>query len=147
MPSPPPKAGGGWLFVPYIAESGKSEVQDWLTQLREDRFTDFVFFQETLRPLFVTEGPFKVGPPYWEGLGEGLYEVRFGRCRLYCSVEDARQIVMYRGVVKRWPKFDAKDRKFCERGREDFKSQEYDQEKRGYLYRDHCQKRSQSGNK
>jgi hypothetical protein len=69
----------------------------------------------------------------------------WGRCRIYCSVEHARRVFMYDGVIKRWRAFDKADRQRCERGRADVASGRYDEEEREYLYHDYCQKRQTNG--
>ena len=108
---------------------------DFLEDLRGQALAKYVLFQEVLRPQFESRGPFNVGPPYWENLGDGWHDIRWGgRCRVYCSVENPRLIVMYAGAIKRWRTFDPGDRRRCENGRADFLGHDYDQEKREYLY-------------
>ncbi len=143
MSSSPPGHGGGWRLVPYVTATGRCQVLDFLEALRSQAFAKYVHFQEVLRPEFETRGPFNVGPPSWENLGDGWHDIRWGgRCRIYCSVEDARLIVMYIGVIKRWRTFDRSDRKRCANGRADFLSEDYDQEQREYLYYARCQRQS-----
>jgi len=136
---------GSWRLVPYIAPSGRSQVLDFLDSLRLKDFPRFVQVREVLMPEIENRGPFLIGPPIWEGLGAGFYEIRSARVRLYCSVMDPRLVMMYRGVVKRWPRFREEDRRICQRARKDAESDAYDQEKREYLYRGICKKRGQAG--
>ena len=136
MPRPPSRCGGGWLLVPYITAKGRCPVRVFLEELKRQALAKYVQFQEVLRAELETRGPFEVGPPYWEGLGAGFYDIRWsGRCRIYCSLEGEQQIVMYIGCVKRWRTFESDDRHTCEGYRADFQSEQYDQEQREYLYR------------
>lgn len=135
MPSQPSGHRTRWLLLPYVAPSGRSQVLDFLDGLRESDFDRFAYFHEVLKPQFESTGPFEVGPPHWEGLGRGLFEIRWARCRIYCSVEPPKLVVMYLGLVKRWRRFEPNDRKICDRNRSDFLSDGYDTEKREYMYR------------
>lgn len=124
---------GPWRFVPYIKGSGRSQVLEYLEALRESDYRAYVALEEVVIPLLEAQGPFKTGPPYWKGLGDGWYEVRSGRERLYCCIEGNRIVVMLVGRTKRWREFRDSDRKVCETARADYRSTEYDQEKRRYL--------------
>lgn len=131
----PPLKRGGWRLVPYIKATGRCQVLDFLVALRARALTKYVTFQEVVKPLLEERGPFQVGPPYWENLGDGWHDIRWsGRCRIYCSVEDPELVVMYTGCEKRWRTFDDGDRQACESGQADFTSNDYDQEQREYLY-------------
>jgi hypothetical protein len=111
MPSPPPASGGGWKLVPYIEANGKSQVLDWIAEMRKKDFRDYVQLRESLWPEFESRGPFAVGGRYWAALGDALYEIRFAnRRRIYCSIKNPRLVMMYMGVLKMWPKFRPKDR-------------------------------------
>jgi len=106
----------------------------------------YAHFQHVVRPEMEVRGPFEVNGRYWESLGQGLYEIRFGKGRIYCSVIGLRRLIMlYRAVIKRWPKFRPEDRRFCEQCKPDAESADYDQEKREYLYRNLCQRRTANG--
>jgi hypothetical protein len=133
-----------WRTVPYVSPSGASEVVDYLRDLRDGNRKSWEFF-ENIRSQIVERGPFIVGPPYWEGVGGELFEVSWGRHRVYCSVEEPRLVVMYCAVYKLWPKFRSADRRKCETRRSDFRSGEYDEESRSYLYEMHRQKRDNRG--
>ena len=142
MPSPPPNQGGGWSFVPYITPSGKCEVLDDLDRLRGKEMKKYAQFEKVIKPAMEKYGPFEVGGGYWESVTGGLYEVRFGRGRIYCSLR-SQLIMMYRYVTKFWPKMRPTDRTFCERCRAEADSVDYegDYEKRSLLYRGICQRR------
>lgn len=143
MPNPPPSSGGGWRLVPYIMSSGHSPVLDFLDELQESnlkRYENFI----TLRAEFQTNGPFAMGY-YWEGLKDGLFEISWGRCRIYCCIRDPRQIMMLLGAIKLWKKFLNSDRKLCLQYKGDIESGTYDQEHREYRYRVYCQRRGQDG--
>ena len=134
-----------WRLVPYIAPSGHSAVMDFLGELHRTEPKSFIKFHEIVVPRLEERGPFHVGPPMWEGLGDGLWEIRWGRCRIYCSIEHVRRVFMYDGVIKRWRAFDKTDRQRCQQGRADVASGDYDEEEREYLYHDYCQKRQTNG--
>ena len=130
----PPQKGGGWRLVPYILPSGRCPVFDeFFDQLRRTNLKRFVEYRDIWKPEFEKHGPL-VGPPHWEPLRGGLFEIRWGRCRIYCSPESERRIVMYMGVVKRWPKFTNRDRRACEERRAEFLSPVYDQDERERAY-------------
>jgi hypothetical protein len=115
-----------------------------LERLKADNLKSWLHFEEIRRQM-LERGPFAVGPPYWEGLGDGLYEISWGRNRVYCSVETERCVVMYLGVYKLWKKFRRSDRRACEARRNDFLSAAYDQEQRELKYLAHCQRRGKNG--
>lgn len=144
MPNPPPSSGGGWRLVPYIKSSGHSPVLDFLEQLRLGDMKRYAPFQ-MLRKEFESRGPFAVGGPYWEGLGGGLFDISWGRCRIYCSLTDPRQIMMLLGLIKRWRTFTNSDRRLCEQYKSDIESGAYDQEQREYRYQAYCERRGQGG--
>jgi hypothetical protein len=145
MPKPPP-SGGGWTLVPYVTDRGRCPIRDWLEDLRVRKPPAYDQLMTLHRPRIEAHGPHLLGARYWVPLGDDLYEIRWsGRCRIYCSMESRRRIMMYMGVIKRWPKFDSTDRKTCIARRADFRSSDYDQEQREYLYHDLCQKRRENG--
>lgn len=131
-----------WRTVPYIAPDGRSDVLDYLNDLRS---RDVRAWQriENIREQFIARGPFVVGPPYWEGVGGGLYEIRSNHYRVYCSVESEQRVVMYVAVFKLWKKF--RHRTLCDTRRADFLSADYDEQKREYLYLARSQKRGRNG--
>jgi hypothetical protein len=132
-------------LVPYVKASGSCPVMDFLEDLRSSDLRTFLWFNEVLRPLIEERGPFEIGGSYWEALGDGLYEISFGRRRIYCSVEGRRVIMMYQAVRKTWQKFRKSDRKLCEQARAEVQSGEYDEEKRAYLYKLYIQRRTRNG--
>lgn len=133
-----------WRLIPYVAPSGHSPVLEFLDELHRTKPKWFLDFHNRVKPALVRRGPF-VGGPMWDGLGGSLGEIRWGRCRVYCSTESDRRIVMYEGVVKRWRVFQNKHRRLCEQRRDDFLSVEYDEESRGYRYEVYCQRRAKNG--
>ena len=146
MPNPPPQSGGGWRLVPYISASGRCPVREFLRDLKRSNPRAAADFYELWRPRFEKHGPFVVGPPHWEGLGDELYEIRWcGKCRIYCSVEPIRRVLMYMGVVKRWRRFDPEHRRTCDNRRADVRSKDYDDQKREYIYHGVNQKRRENG--
>jgi hypothetical protein len=145
MDKPPPdQSGGEWRLVPYIAPSGKSQVLRFLEDYRQSDFNGYAHLVEVVFPQLKATGPF-TGPPHWEPLGGGLGEIRSRQCRIYCAVLSARRVMMLMGVIKRWRIFRNSDRRYCETCRTDAESSAYDQEKRGYLYKLHCQRRRANG--
>lgn len=134
--SPPrsPQPSAGWTLAPYITEQGRSELSDWLQGLRKSHFRRWVDFEKVKRPLLETRGPLIVGPPLWEALKGGLFEIRWWKCRIYCSIKDPKTVIMYRGAIKYWTKFLDEDREFCERCRIDAEGAEYDHEARNFRY-------------
>jgi len=134
-----------WRLVPYIGESGHSQILDWLEDVHAQHPTRYIEWQEVVKRRLLDHGPFAVGPPLWEGLGDGFFEVRWGRCRIYCSVESGRRVMMYEGAIKRWRKFDLRTRRICEQRRADVQSDAYDEEQRNYRYLDYCKKRGRNG--
>lgn len=134
--------GSGWKLLPYIAETGKSEVIDFLDELRSSRFKMFVHFDHVVKPLLEEKGPFAVGPPHWEGVGGSLYEIRSGKVRIYCAVKHPKVVLMYRGVVKFWPLFRGSDRSICERYHVDAMSSRYNQQQRELEHLAYQQRRS-----
>lgn len=86
-----------------------------------------------------------VGPPHWKGLGGELFEIRWRRHRIYCSVEDPRRVMMYVAVYKLWDKFRASDRNKCLTRRADTLSADYDEEQRKFKYLAYCQRRGKNG--
>lgn len=145
MPSPPPHPRGGWRLVPYIGPSGKCPILDYLNELRRMDRRRYLQFQEVLRPMLESRGPFDVGPPYWVGVGDSLWEIRFGRCRIYCSIKDPKQAMMLLGATKFWKKFRPGDRALCLQRKADCENEAYDQEQREYLYRGLCKRRRENG--
>ena len=133
-----------WRLIPYVAPSGHSPVLTFLDELHRVRPKWYLDFHERVKPTLAKRGPF-VGPPMWEGLGGGLYEIRWVRCRIYCSTESERRIVLYEGVIKRWRVFGNKQRRLCEQRQTDFQSAAYDEESRSYLYEAYCQRRAKNG--
>jgi hypothetical protein len=91
-----------------------------------------VAFQDTIKVQLQENGPM-IGRPYWESVGDGLGEIRWNgnrtKLRLYGSIE-GKEIVLYLGVVKKWKTLRNQDRKTCIRYRTDFRSKDYDYEKR-----------------
>lgn len=137
-PQPP------WQTVPYIAPNGACDVIEYLAGVRKEDARSWLRL-ENIRKLMIERGPFAVGPPYWEGLGDGLYEVRSEQHRIYCSVEPQRLIVMYLAVWKLWPKFLSKHRRLCEARQQDFQSAAYDQEQRELLHKAYSQRKGKNG--
>jgi hypothetical protein len=129
-----------WRTLPYISASGASEVLDYLEELKASDLKSWLHFKNICEQI-VARGPFAVGPPYWEGLGDGLFEISWGHNRVYCSVEGTRVVMMYVAVYKLWKKFRPEDRKKCEARRADVQSVAYDEQQREYLYLAHCQRR------
>lgn len=131
-----PGAGmpSGWRLVSYITEQGRCVITEFLADLRRTNARAYVEFLEHWRPLFEAQGPFRIGPPHWEGLGGELYEIRWGRNRIYCSVERVRTVMMLLGRIKTWPKFTKEDRKVCEQRLADVRSRSYDQSQRQKAY-------------
>ncbi len=117
---------------------------EFFSALEEADFESYSYFQETLRPLLESD-PFAVGPPIWEGLGDGLFEISWGRHRVYCSVENPRRILLYMGVKKFWRAFRKEHRRTCKRCRAEVLGPDYDQEARHYMYLELCKRRKQNG--
>ena len=132
-----------WQILPYIATSGSSDVLDYLESIKDTKRRSWEHF-ENLRKQIEQRGPFALGGPYWEAVGDQLYEISWGRNRAYCSVEGERIVVMYVAVLKLWPKMRSGDRKKCLVRRDDFRSASYDHEKRTYSYLGHRQRRGKS---
>ena len=145
VPSRCPRNRPAWRLVPYVAASGKCEVRDYLEQLKANNFKSFAMFDQALRPRFEMEGPFAVGTPYWEGLGDGLFEISWGRHRIYCSVEDPRRIMMYVAAYKLWRKFKREHKRLCEQRRAEMLSSAYDEEFRELTLRAYQQRREKNG--
>lgn len=148
MPSQPPNPGGQWRLVPYYAASGRCPVLEWLEgECKNKRPVGYVQFydpKDGLKRRFEQHGPENMGRKLWQPLGDKLYEIRWcGPCRIYCSMESERRIIMYEGCLKRWPKFS--HRSVCLTRRADFLSQGYDHELRELRYLALCQKRGQNG--
>lgn len=141
MPEKPPKLP--WRVVPYIAPSGSCDVRDYLDNLRNTKRRSWEQF-DIIRKEIEERGPFALGGPYWEAVGDKLYEISWGRHRAYCSVEGERVVVMYVAVLKLWPKMRKGDRRKCLSRRDDFQSIDYDFEKRTYLYLAHQQRRGKA---
>ena len=133
-----------WRTVPYIEASGRCDVLDYLENLKAKNLRSWQHFQN-IRSQVIERGPFAVGPPYWEGLGDGVYEVSWGRHRIYCTIEPEKRVVMYVAVLKRWRVFRNSDRALCEARRVDFLSPDYDEEQRALLYKARCQRRGKNG--
>lgn len=129
-----PVARSGWQAVPYIKASGRSQVLDFFEDLQANRFSDHQELLVIAIPRLEESGPMVVGPPLWVGVGGGLFEIRRGRMRVYCSLEPGQKIVMYIGREKRWREFTAGDRKLCEAGRDDYLSSQYDHAERETFY-------------
>lgn len=130
----PPHCGGGWKLVPYIEENGRSQVLDFLEDVRAHDLEAYALFYESIKPEFEKRGPFEVGPPYWEGLKGGLWEISWGRRRIYCCLQPQKRVLMLLGVFKRWRRFRDADRRICERYRADAERPDYDHEARAYRY-------------
>jgi len=144
--SPPAKDSGPWTLVPYINATGRSPVLKFLKELQQRDRPHFTQFSEVIKPQLEKYGPFaETNGPYWKNLPDKLFEIKFQRYRIYCSVEHLRTIVLYEAVEKRWSKFRAADADKCANRRDDFRSAEYDQEQRGYLYRNQQQKKRNDG--
>ncbi|MEP6494941.1 MAG: hypothetical protein ABJF01_19800 [bacterium] len=133
-----------WQTVPYIRANGGCDVLDYLDRLRERKLRSWLHFEE-LRKQIIARGPFDVGPPYWQAVGDSLFEISWGHNRVYCSVEGQRIVMMYAAVYKLWPKFRSADRRKCESGRDDVRSAAYDQEQRELKYLAFCQRRGKDG--
>ena len=133
----------GWEAIPYIKPSGRSQVLDFFAELLAEHFKDHLELIEVVIPRLEEDGPHRVGPPVWEGLSDGLFEMRVHRVRIYCSVETGQKIVMYLGRIKRWPKFEGADRKLANAARADYCSGSYDQDERSRLYLELQKRRGQ----
>ena len=142
MAKPPPKPR--WRTVPYIASGGRSDVLDYLEDLKTKDFSQWQHFQN-IKDEMLNRGPFDVGPPHWVGVGGGLFELRWRKNRIYCSIEPTQRIVMYVAVLKRWRLFRATDRAKCESRRAEFLSPDYDEQQREYLYLANRQRRQKDG--
>lgn len=114
---------------------------EYIRALANDDFSAHQHLVEIVLPLLARHGPFVVGPPYWEGLRGGLYEVRSEKVRVYCSAEPERRVVMYIAVTKRWRRFRESDRRLCNTAMADFRSPDYDQQHREQLHIDFCKRR------
>jgi hypothetical protein len=146
MPDGSPRRGSRWRLVPYIQDTGKSSVMDFLDSLREQSPKVYEEFHQVVKPQFEEHGPIDVGPPRWEGLGGGLAEIRwFGSHRLYCSIESGRRVMLYMGVVKYWRIFKREHRRFCDTARADVLSGAYDEKARERKYRALRDKRGKNG--
>jgi len=143
MRNPPPNSGGGWHFLPYVNPSGRSPVLDFLAELQEKHVKKRLQF-DVLRQNLEAAGPFAVGGTYWEAVGDELYEMSWGRCRIYCCLSKVsrKRVMMLLGVIKLWPKFRPGDRNLCLQYKADIESAAYDQEHRELLYQAHCQRRA-----
>jgi hypothetical protein len=123
-----------WWLVCYVTEQGQCPVRRFLRDLRRKDPKSYVEFRTHWVPLFVELGPFRIGPPHWEGLGGELYDIRWGRNRIYCSVEPAQTIMMLLGRIKMWRTFDNADRRICEQRLADVRSDSYEQAQRETIY-------------
>jgi hypothetical protein len=130
---PAPSMGKApWRFVLYVDPSGTCQVHELFKSITGQDAKILIRLQQVLLPSIALD-PFAAGPPQWKGLGDGLYQVRSGVCRLYCSLESHRRIMVYRAVLKRFEKFDPADKKACLKGIADVQSAAYDEEQRTYL--------------
>lgn len=123
-----------WRFVHYVCPGGECPVYEFLRDLRSVAFKSWAVFEHQRRVQLEENGPM-MGPPYWENVGGGLGEIRWSGAnrahyRIYASTESNRRIVMYLGVDKRWRAFTNAHRKQCEQYRADFRSANYDEQKR-----------------
>ena len=133
-----------WTTVPYIGPNGCCDVLDYLDKLRGRKINSWQNF-ENIREKIETDGPFAVGPPYWQGVGDDLFEISWGHHRVYCSVEHPQRVLMYLAVYKLWPKLRPGDRKKCNTRRSDVRSSAYDDEQRQLKYLAYCQRRGRNG--
>ena len=134
-----------WALDPYITESGRSQVSEFLSELRgreADAFARWTFS----RKLIEEHGP-AIGPPNWKSLGGGLGEIRWraGRSqfRIYCAVRPDKRIAMLHAVKKKWAVFPPDHRELCLRRLEEMNSPAYDQEARWYLHQDYLRRTGQ----
>lgn len=134
-----PAGSERWRLVPYVEASGKSRVMEFLDGLREANPKAYEEFYQIIKPEVEEHGPWATS--WWVPVGRHLAEIKwFGPHRLYCSVESDRRVLLYMGVVKRWPKFKTAHRRFCEWAREDARSADYDEESRSRKF---CKLREQ----
>lgn len=68
--------GLAWEAIPYIKQSGRCQVLDFFEGLKSKSFKDHLELTEIVIPRLEETGPMMVGPPHWEGVGDGLYEIR-----------------------------------------------------------------------
>ena len=136
-----------WALVLYILPTGYCPTFEFLCGLRTTHAKAYIAFREVKKPLLEEFGPV-VGMPLWRRLGDGLGEIRWrgpqrGNFRIYASPESDRRIAMFFGADKRWRTFSIGDRRTCLAYRADFRSGDYDQEKREYLAQAYYRRRHQ----
>lgn len=127
---------GPCTLVEYIAASGQSVVLDFLAELERLDALGYAKWLYTKQQI-QDNGTDCVGS-LWVRLPKGLGEIRWRsrktRLRIYCCEESERRVVMLHAVKKKWDAFSNNDRKLCENRREDFQSNDYDQESRHIRY-------------
>ena len=126
--------------MPYIGPTGRCYVRDWLNRTLKPRDkASYVQFLEHYAPAVEDRGPM-VGMPIWGDLDAPLGEIRWhckgGKCRIYCSVETGKRIVMLHADIKTWREFSDEDRRRCLRRRADYLSADYVQSDRERAYRE-----------
>ena len=149
MRKKPPDPGGLWRLVPYVSPNFRCQVHEWIEDdLRLARPAAYVEFYDDKKGLaqkLQRHGPAALErTPAWKRYGDGLYALRWERgCRIYCSVESNKRIVMYHGCIKTWREFI--HRSVCNQRRKDFLSSEYDQQVRELRYLALRKRRGQNG--
>jgi hypothetical protein len=131
-------------LVPFIQANGRNPVFEWLEDVKWQHPEWHEEFRSVWGPRIQKHGPEIMGRS-WGALKGGLFKIKWHKCRIYCSLESDRRIVMYVGVIKSWREFLNEHRQLCNRRRKEFLSPEYDQEHRELLYKALCKRRETNG--
>lgn len=122
---------GEYRLVLYVSPSGRRPVQEFLDSLDRDDPDALFEFDDQVAPLVRQRGA-ALGMPHFRALRPTRFsEIRWhgkhgAQCRIYCTIETGRRVLLLHGVTKRWPKFARNDIQICKQRYHHYCSPDYD---------------------
>ena len=124
-------------MVPFITASGQSDVLDFLFDLKRFNAKAYAKYLHTV--ALIEEHGTEIASSHWSFVGDGLGEIRWRhlkvRYRIYCSEETNNCVFQCVGTTKDYRAMENADRVKCLERRLEYRSPQYDQERRYYQYR------------
>lgn len=106
----------------YETEKGRSPVQDFLEDLKDNALDDFAVIMAGLNKLKLREYHW---PPLSKPIGDGLYELRHvGRLntRIFYFFAQGKRIILVHGFLKKGRKIPGHERKLALQRKLDWKT-------------------------